>query len=60
MLTFTGLPVSLCSSLRSASTSLPDLPMTMPGRAVWMSTATSPRRSIVMFESPACESLPTM
>ena len=60
MFTFTGLPVSLCSSLRSASTSLPDLPITMPGRAVWMSTATSPRRSIVMFESPAWESLPSM
>ena len=60
MLTFTGLPVSLCSSLRRASTSLPDLPMTMPGRAVWMSTATSPRRSIVMLESPAWESLFSM
>ena len=60
MFTLTGLPVSLWRSLRRASTSLPDLPITMPGRAVWMSTVTSPRRSIVMSESPAWESLPTM
>ena len=60
MFTFTGLPVSLCRSLRSASTSLPDLPITMPGRAVWMSTAISPWRSIVMFERPAWASLLSM
>jgi hypothetical protein len=34
MLTCTALPVMSCSSLRSASTSEPDLPITMPGRAV--------------------------
>ena len=34
MLTRTGLPVIWWSSRRSASTSEPDLPMTMPGRAV--------------------------
>ena len=34
MLTCTDLPVMPCSSLRSASTSEPDLPITMPGRAV--------------------------
>jgi hypothetical protein len=34
MLTWTALPVMSCSSRRSASTSDPDLPMTMPGRAV--------------------------
>ena len=49
-----------CRSLRKASTSLPDLPITIPGRAVWMSTETSPRRSIVIFESPAWESLFSM
>jgi len=34
MLMCTDLPVIECSSLRSASTSTPDLPITMPGRAV--------------------------
>ena len=34
MLTWTFLPVMSCSSRRSASTSDPDFPMTMPGRAV--------------------------
>ena len=41
MFTFTALLVILWSSLRRASTSLPDLPITMPGRAVWMLTSTS-------------------
>ena len=34
MLMWTDLPVIAWSSLRSASTSTPDLPITMPGRAV--------------------------
>jgi len=34
MLMWTFFCVSACSSLRSASTSTPDLPITMPGRAV--------------------------
>ena len=38
MLMWTFLPVIECSSLRSASTSTPDLPITIPGRAVKMST----------------------
>ena len=41
MFTRTCLLVILWSSRRSASTSVPDLPITMPGRAVWMSTVTS-------------------
>ena len=58
MLTFTALPVMRWSSLRSASTSDPDLPITIPGRAVWMLTSTSFLFFlIVMFESPACASL---
>jgi hypothetical protein len=58
MLTLTGLFMSLCRSRRSASTSEPDLPITIPGRAVWMSTVTSPRcLTIRMSESPACASL---
>ncbi len=61
MLTLTGLPVSLWSSRRSASTSVPDLPITMPGRAVEMSTSTSPGPfTIVILERPACESLFSM
>ena len=40
MLTCTVLPVMSWRSRRSASTSEPDLPMTMPGRAVWMSMTT--------------------
>ena len=58
MLTLTGLPVILWRSRRRASTSEPDLPITMPGRAVWMSTVTSPRCfTIVMSDSPAWASL---
>ena len=58
MFTFTALPVILWSSLRSASTSEPDLPITMPGRAVWMLTSTSFLFFlIVMFDRPACASL---
>ncbi len=61
MLTFTGFRVRACSSRRSASTSAPDFPITIPGRAVWMSTVTSPRcLVIVMSDSPACESLFSM
>ena len=61
MLTLTGLPVSLWSSRRSASTSVPDLPITIPGRAVEMSTSTSPEPFlIVIFDRPACESLFSM
>src|ERR671916_908551 len=41
-LTCTFLPVRRSRSLLRASTSLPPLPITMPGRAVWMSTAISP------------------
>ena len=47
--------------MRSASTSLPDLPITMPGRAVEMSTSTSPEPFlIVISERPACASLSSM
>ena len=61
MLTLIALPVSLWSSRRSASTSEPDLPITIPGRAVEMSISTSPEPFlIVMSERPACESLPSM
>ena len=61
MFTLTGLPVILCRSRRRASTSAPDLPITIPGRAVWMSTVISPRcLTIVMSERPACESLFSM
>ena len=61
MFTFTALLVILWSSLRRASTSLPDLPITMPGRAVWMLTSTSPLFFlIVMLDRPACESLLSM
>src|ERR687894_2440904 len=40
--TWTFFLVRRSSSFRRASTSLPPLPITMPGRAVWMSTAISP------------------
>ena len=61
MFTFTGLPVILCRSRRRASTSEPDLPMTMPGRAVWMSTSISPRCFVIlMSERPAWASLVSM
>ena len=61
MFTFTDLPVILWSSRRSASTSLPDLPITMPGRAVWMLTSTSLEFFlIVMSERPAWASLFSM
>ncbi len=40
MLTCTLLPVLAWISLRRASTSEPLLPITMPGRAVWMSMVT--------------------
>ena len=61
MFTLTGRPVILWSSLRSLSTSLPDLPITMPGRAVEMSTSISPEPfTIVMSERPACDRLVSM
>ena len=61
MFTFTALLVILWSSLRRASTSEPDLPITMPGRAVWMLTSTSFLFFlIVIVESPAWASLFSM
>ena len=61
MLTFTALLVMRWSSLRRASTSEPDLPMTMPGRAVWMLTSTSFEFFLIVIEeSPAWLSLPSM
>ena len=61
MFTFTALPVILWSSLRSASTSEPDLPITMPGRAVWMLTSTSFLFFLmVIVDRPACASLFSM
>ena len=61
MFTFTALSVMRWSSRRSASTSVPDLPITIPGRAVWMLTSTSFLFFlIVMLERPACESLLSM
>jgi hypothetical protein len=61
MLTLTALFVSLWRSRRSASTSEPDLPITMPGRAVEMSISTSVGPFlIVMSERPACASLFSM
>ena len=61
MFTFTALLVILWSSLRRASTSMPDLPITMPGRAVWMFTSISVLFFlIVMLERPAWASLPSM
>src|SRR5215208_920174 len=55
-LTCTFLLVRRSSSVLKASTSLPPLPMTMPGRAVWISTATSPCSAalrILMSAMPA-------
>ncbi len=61
MLTFTALLVMRWSSLRRASTSEPDLPMTMPGRAVWMLTSTSFEFFLIVIEErPAWLSLPSM
>ena len=61
MLTLTCLPVIRCRSRRSWSTSEPDLPITMPGRAVWMLTSTSVAfLRIVMSDKPACDSRPMM
>src|ERR687894_2644805 len=62
-LTWTLLPVRRSSSPRRASTSLPPFPITMPGRAVCMSTATSPCSAalrMVMLAMPARESLFSM
>ena len=61
MFTLTCLPVIRCRSRRSWSTSEPDLPITMPGRAVWMLTSTSFWfLRIVMSDRPACDSRPMM
>ena len=61
MLTLTCLPVIRCRSRRSWSTSEPDLPITMPGRAVLMLTSTSVAfLRIVMSDKPACDSRPMM
>ena len=47
--------------VRSASTSLPDFPITIPGRAVWMLTSTSVLFFlIVMLDRPAWASLFSM
>ena len=54
MFSWTCLPVSFSSSPRMRSASAPRRPMTMPGRAVWMSTRTRSRvRSISTLEMPA-------
>ena len=54
MLSCTCLPVSFSSSPRMRSASAPRRPMTMPGRAVWMSTRTRSRvRSISTLAMPA-------
>ncbi len=59
MLMWTFFWVSAWISLRSASTSTPDLPITIPGRAVKMSIVIRCLSlRIRMSESPACESLP--
>ncbi len=61
MLMCTFLPVIECSSLRSASTSTPDLPITIPGRAVKMSTVIRCLSlRIRMSDRPAWPSLPLM
>src|SRR5580765_3376881 len=54
MFSCTCLPVSFSSSPRMRSASAPRRPMTMPGRAVWMSTRTRSRvRSISTLAMPA-------
>ena len=54
MLSWICLPVSFSRSPRIRSASAPRRPMTMPGRAVWMSTRTrSLVRSISTLEMPA-------
>jgi len=54
MLSWTCFLVSFSSSPRMRSASAPRRPMTMPGRAVWMSTRTRSRvRSISTLEMPA-------
>ena len=54
MFSCTCLPVSFSSSLRIRSASAPLRPMTMPGRAVWMSMRTRSRvRSMSTLETPA-------
>ena len=54
MLTKHSREVSLASSCLSFSISAPFLPMTMPGRAVWMLIfALFAARSISMRETPA-------
>ena len=54
MFSWICLPVSFSSSPRMRSASAPRRPITMPGRAVWMSTRTRSRvRSISTLEMPA-------
>ncbi len=54
MFSWTCLPVSTSRSPRMRSASAPRRPITMPGRAVWMSTRTRSRvRSISTLEMPA-------
>ncbi|SKX85631.1 Uncharacterised protein [Mycobacteroides abscessus subsp. abscessus] len=54
MFSWTCLPVSFSRSPRMRSASAPRRPMTMPGRAVWMSTRTRSRvRSISTLAMPA-------
>ena len=54
MFTFTGLPISLATSARMASTPTPPLPMSLPGRAVWMLTVTLlAARSMSILATPA-------
>ena len=58
MLTLICFLVMRCRSRRSASTSVPDLPITMPGRAVWMLTSSSlASLRIVMSERPGVREL---
>ena len=54
----TSLSVSAWTSFFSVSTPAPRLPITIPGRAVWMLIfALFAARSISMYETPACLSL---
>ena len=51
----TSLPVIFCRSWRSFSMSAPFLPITTPGRAVWMVIrAVFAGRSMTMRATPAC------
>ena len=57
MLTCTGTPIMRCRLPRSASMSSPFLPITTPGRALWMvMRAFLAGRSITTLLTAACES----